>query len=43
VRFDLIPNELDEFGLQPENVERPRPNVQYGKCSTLNSRFDVGR
>ena len=36
-------DELDKLSLQSENVERPTPNVQYSKCSTLNPRFDVGR
>ena len=41
--LDRIADELDKISLQLENVERSAPNVQFGKYSTLNFRFDVGR
>jgi hypothetical protein len=26
---------LNQFSLQSENLQRPRPNVQYPKCGAL--------
>ena len=34
--FYFSTDELNELSVQSENVERPTPNVQYGKCSSLN-------